>query len=240
MALALSTAAETYLESTDALPAVTGPLTYVCFIRVSSTPSGTFGGVVDIFDFESHWTNVFLYHAEDFIGLEFWCDEQGGIGFTNLINEDLLDKWLAIAVTRNGANTTFYIKELGGEDWVTSESSSTAGAGPYTAGLMTYGSERMDRVGTFDAAAFKLWDAVLDESEIEAECNSIAPVRTANLNRYTPLTGVDVSAHLLDASGNGRHWTANGTPTIVDGPSSGGGESEFLAAWARNSNVVIQ
>ena len=64
---------------------------------------------------------------------------------------------------------------------------------------------------------FKFWDAALTATEIQAEMASLAPIRTANLNRWTPLVPYGSGTRNLDRSGNGYDWTEVGTLTDESG-----------------------
>lgn len=68
-------------------------------------------------------------------------------------------------------------------------------------------------------AAHKLWEAALTDDEMRKEMASFSPIRSANLYGRWPLTG---ASDLNDVSGNAHHWTAVGTPTTVDGPTTRG------------------
>jgi hypothetical protein len=60
-------------------------------------------------------------------------------------------------------------------------------------------------------AAVKVWNAVLNQTELTAEAAKYAPVRTANLwGAYSFQSGPQTT----DDSGNGRTLTATGTPTL--------------------------
>lgn len=67
-----------------------------------------------------------------------------------------------------------------------------------------------------NVAAVKIWAAVLSAAEIANEMRQYLPVRTANLNTFSPmLTTADDE---IDYSGNGNTWTVGGTLATVDGP----------------------
>jgi hypothetical protein len=64
-------------------------------------------------------------------------------------------------------------------------------------------------------ANLKIYSAALTANEIKAEMRQYLPVRTADLNAWTPLlTHTDLS----DYSGQGNGWTAAGTLATEDGP----------------------
>jgi hypothetical protein len=62
-------------------------------------------------------------------------------------------------------------------------------------------------------AAFKAWDAVLTQAEIEKERWTYIPQRESNIHMWSPL--ID---DLTDYGPNGRDWTETGTVTYEDGP----------------------
>jgi hypothetical protein len=68
-----------------------------------------------------------------------------------------------------------------------------------------------------NAAAVKLYSAVLTGTEISAEMNRLAPVRTTNLNGYYPLQAVTSATN--DFGGGNRTLTQGGTlATDASGP----------------------
>lgn len=66
-------------------------------------------------------------------------------------------------------------------------------------------------------AAIKLYSAALTAAEIAQEMRTIVPRRTANLNSWYPCFP-GASERLMDYSGNGYTWTANGTVSDEDPP----------------------
>jgi hypothetical protein len=63
-------------------------------------------------------------------------------------------------------------------------------------------------------AGLKIYDAVLTDTELLAERDSLAPVRTANLNSYYPFNAVADAT--TDYGGAGRTLTLEGGATVVD------------------------
>lgn len=63
-------------------------------------------------------------------------------------------------------------------------------------------------------AAVKVWSAALTQNEIAEEMRSYMPVRTANLNTWSPL----LSSAALENLANTGAWTVGGTLTTEDGP----------------------
>lgn len=64
-------------------------------------------------------------------------------------------------------------------------------------------------------AAVKVYSAVLTANEIANEMRQYLPVRTANLNCWSPLL---LSTDVKDFSGAGATWTVGGTLATEDGP----------------------
>lgn len=69
----------------------------------------------------------------------------------------------------------------------------------------------------------KIFNRSLTVAEIAAEHAKMQPASSTNLWAWYPAVSNSLAAARLDYSGNGRHWTAGGTPTIEDGPPIGWG-----------------
>lgn len=70
-----------------------------------------------------------------------------------------------------------------------------------------------------DIAGVKVWSAVLNEGELEAESQQLSPKRTMDLHAFYPLQATD--SMLNDASGNHRDLTSlssSGTWSVQTGP----------------------
>lgn len=67
-----------------------------------------------------------------------------------------------------------------------------------------------------NAAAVKIYDAVLTAAEIAQEMRQYLPVRTANINAFYPL--LTTADDQVDYSGNARTLTVAGTLATEDGP----------------------
>lgn len=63
------------------------------------------------------------------------------------------------------------------------------------------------------AFALKAWTVALTAQEIQQEMECIAPRRFENLYAFWPMLMNGNGVRNLDFSGNGRHWTENGTLT---------------------------
>jgi hypothetical protein len=81
--------------------------------------------------------------------------------------------------------------------------------------------EKVQRVGSgsadadYSLAFVREWQAALTLADLLAEAASGIPVHPATLLTDTPLLGPNNAA---DRSGNGRHWTVSGTPSLLTGP----------------------
>ncbi len=64
--------------------------------------------------------------------------------------------------------------------------------------------------------AIKCWQAALTADEIAAEMRSIRPLRLANLHSWHPCIASDLATALKDYSGNGRDWSAEGSPSVAN------------------------
>lgn len=116
--------------------------------------------------------------------------------------------WYHIALVRSGASHTLYLNGVSDQ--------TLSNAGTFTTATMGMGSNTVTWLNG-RLACIKVWDAALTQSEIQQEMNVIRPVRTNNLNLWTP-NFPGATERLADYSGNGRNWTANGTLTDEDPP----------------------
>lgn len=84
-------------------------------------------------------------------------------------------------------------------------------------------------------AEIGLWNVALSDATVAALAAGDAPsLHTTGLVAYWPLIGDD-----NDASGNGHHLTANGSPGFVTHPGGINYPSSFLPAWARGANGFL-
>ncbi|MFD8075810.1 LamG-like jellyroll fold domain-containing protein [Streptomyces sp. NPDC059718] len=126
--------------------------------------------------------------------------------------------WRKIALTCSGTTGRSYVNTIGG---TTEVDSGTVGVGTAD-GITLGGRSAVDSGEWFNGrlAYVRVWTAELNQTQIEAEWASTAPVRTSNLWADWPLTN---AADLTDHSGNGRHLTAGSTAvsTEADPPLAG-------------------
>ena len=120
-----------------------------------------------------------------------------------------LDTWTAFAFTRT-SNT----RRAWSINTRIDATDATAVTGGYDL-LDLLGFAAMGSEPNRDVAGFKAWNALLTDTEIAAEVQQFAPVRTANLAHYSPLHD---HADLSDSTAGGS-WTNNGaTLSTVTGP----------------------
>lgn len=90
----------------------------------------------------------------------------------------------------------------------------TTAAGAVTAGNIVFGNDSDGDWLNGRIAAIKIYGAVLTATEIQQEMRCYVPVRTANLNTWSPLLA---STDVGNYAGTGA-WTVGGTLTTEDGP----------------------
>jgi hypothetical protein len=118
--------------------------------------------------------------------------------------------WYQLAYVVSGANASFYSGPAS-----TLNVSSTASFAPTgsTPGYLSIGRDQFS--GDYlngGIAAFKMWNAGLNATEVAAELAQFAPVRSANLLRYHPFH----VAETTDYSGNSNTLTAGTTAATTE------------------------
>lgn len=154
--------------------------------------------------------------STDFYGL----GEEGNTGLFGLWNSSVsvtgtaiaLGDWNHAAVVVAGTGTNQAKAYLNGVLDITNNGSTQPTATTLMVGNSS-GSDWLDG----RAAAIKIWDVALSAEEVAQEANSILPVRFANLNGFYPCFP-GATERLVDYSGNGRDWTANGSLVDEDPP----------------------
>lgn len=121
--------------------------------------------------------------------------------------------WYFWGVTCSGTTSTSVTGYLGRLTDTTLLTNAASGSGFGVATIMNAafaGSEGLKgRIGNY-----KIWDAVLSASEMEAERRHQLPARWLNLHLWSPFLGSP-----KDYSNNGRNWGTDGSPVVVpDGP----------------------
>lgn len=117
--------------------------------------------------------------------------------------------WYHIALTCAGTGTNQFLAYLNGVAEITRTATAVS-----TAGRLMVGDDQGGDPFNGRVAAVKIYSAVLTADEIKQEMRSYMPVRTANLNTWSPLL---VSTDVGNYANTGA-WTVGGTLTTEDGP----------------------
>lgn len=121
--------------------------------------------------------------------------------------------WYKTALVVSGANATFYRSAEGNALVSGGVADFTP---PTTPGRLYLGGDAFGSWLDGRVAAFKMWQAALNSTEVAAEFTQYRAVRTANLLRDHPFDGATT-----DFSGNGNTLTAGGTAVSYEaGPTS--------------------
>ncbi len=121
------------------------------------------------------------------------------------------EEWFFWVLQNDGSGSTsrwYYQRGIGGT-W----EGGTLGQQTWTLNSLTIGNDSLDEWMNAASAYVRVWSAVLTASELQAERDSVTPVRTANLYCDLPL-----ASNANDASGNGNNFTANGTVSYESQP----------------------
>ena len=120
----------------------------------------------------------------------------------------VLNTWYHIAMTVSGTGAGAFLGYLNGALNI------TAPGAVITIANIAVGQDGQGEWSSAAYAALKVYSAVLTASEIQQEMRCMLPVRTANLNTWSPLlTHTDVANY----AGTGA-WTVGGTLTTEVGP----------------------
>ena len=144
--------------------------------------------------------------------------ENSGGGVT--LAEPSSEQWFFWAIVGAVDTTSGIVLRLGTDSVLQSVSTNP---GDYTPALLSLGNDSYDEYLNMAYAHVKVWDAALTRVELEREIWSARPQRFADLNLWSPLI-----SDYKDYSGNGRDWTAAGTPTYEDGPPVSWGASPHI------------
>lgn len=156
-----------------------------------------------------HTTSVSNYHFHGALsGLSHYFEDDSGNSITG--SSLSTGTWYHLALTVTPAGSTKIIYLNGTAD------GNTAGVDTFTPNTLRLGnnpgaSRHYD--GRF--AAYKEWSVVLTPTEINAEINSYAAVKTANLVAECHL---QLASNLTDSSGNGNDFTGAGSLTTEADP----------------------
>lgn len=142
------------------------------------------------------------------------------------------DVWHFIALSSNGSGAGA-AKIRRADVGATSLATTTRAGASFVPQLMVLcGIGDPNYYGNFAVAGVKVWDRELSDSELLSEMHRLTPASWQGLNLWTPMFHNSVASAARDFSGNGRHWTANGSLTIEDGPPIGWGGSIIVPQYA--------
>ena len=209
MAIRIDTSGGDYLSRTSPF-SHNAAYTWMAWIRLETDINnyGHFFHVGGAFAYDANTDSV--GHDTDGVTLRTGCAGGGTNSFTTGSGLSV-GTWYHVALVR--ASTASLATYLDGVSNITNTDNVSGRAAVANAFIGSYNSLPMDgRI-----AHPKMWDTNLSPAEIAAEMLSYTPVKTANLWAYLPCnTGGGAQGD--DASGNGRHFTINGTITIEDDP----------------------
>lgn len=212
-------------------------------LTVAAPPDGDFTImawvliVVDRNDYSSFFTigtsisTGFRYLGTDADGTTLLLDAGYITGTGASLN---VGQWYHVAMVEDGAGNTV-IAYLNG----------VANIGPLTqtaarqTNTLYAGNNAFSEFLNGRVAYVKAWTAILTESEIQVEMQTIAPRRTANLWGWWPLFP-GAAERVVDYSGNGRNWTANGTLNDEDPPPVGWGGAVLLPQRGAGGTTYTQ
>lgn len=137
-------------------------------------------------------------------------------------SEPATGTWFFWAMTRDGDAAGDQIGYVAlANDVAFTTQASHLDMGAFTPGIMSFFNDGYNEWCDMSLAHIRVWDAVLNSTELWAERQSATLVRTANINCVFRLaTGSDIN----DISGNGRNPSLMGDPlTTDDDPPVGSG-----------------
>lgn len=230
--MAIITSAGNYAHRTSGIVDNAGPYTVMAWVYRSSLSGvqwvwGTAAGSDDFNGAAWEGDYVGFYGDRFSIG----CNDGETADYTNPTNS--AGVWYHICIKR--VSTTNLRGLLNGDDVV---DRSTDVSGRTANGFESLGQFNNN---AFDGriAAFKAWSAALSDEEIAAEMSVGPPVRTSNLIIYTPINAANLNDSLISVTGS--NWTANGTPTVEDGPpidwGGGGGGNALLLQLMQHGHL---
>jgi hypothetical protein len=117
-----------------------------------------------------------------------------------------------VGLTMDATTATLYVGSVGASDALVTASVSGSTFTPNVLCLFDWNAGNP----VSPVCGVKAWDAVLTADEMELERWTRQQARTTNSHLWTPMNAVDSVANAaLDQSGNARHWTVNGSPTLI-------------------------
>ena len=213
------------LSSTSAVIDHNAAYTVLLWFYLVSDPSGTRRVIWTANQNTAAWYD-YLYVVNSSgikIGIEAWLNVSG----TAVLSSSTISTgtWYCVAVVRESTSSLkLYFGVLGGgltlQATNTQSVASRSAATREELGAWTTSNSNALGVPGGRIFAYKEWQTDLSLAELNQEAQRIAPVRFANLFRWTPLWPGDWTG---DYSGNGRSWTADGTLTDEDNPPIGWG-----------------
>lgn len=192
-----------YAELTSGFPNTTGPLTVMHWFKHPSLSSGGFKSLVVL------GTNIDDCWLVAIADGTFAIVTSGGGAVNSLVNV-CNDAWHSVALTIQTASP-FTGRVY--TDGVERNSGATSTAITPTA--LRLGTDQAGTLIAVDTVLYglKIWNAELTPAEILIEHGSYSPVRTANLYGSWLLPNVST---FTDDSGNGHHFTRNGSSFTND------------------------
>lgn len=120
-----------------------------------------------------------------------------------------------IGMTLDATTATLYVGSVGASDALVTATVAGSTFTPNVLRLFDWNAGNP----VSPVAGVKAWDATLTADEMELERWTRQQVRTTNSHLWTPMNATDSVANAaLDQSGNARHWTVNGSPTLAPNP----------------------
>lgn len=222
MAIRLDASAD-YLSRTANLPASTAFTISGWFRR-----RGAGGAAVEVLSGISR-ADLSSYYLAYVAGGTLYVEVNGAYTAAGAFSSDV---WHFVALSSNGSGAGA-AKIRRADVGATSLATTTRAGASFVSQLMVLcGVGDPNYYGNFAVAGAKVWDRELSDSELLSEMRRLTPASWQGLNLWTPMFHNSVASAARDFSGNGRHWTANGSLTIEDGPPIGWGGSIIVPQYA--------
>lgn len=210
-----------YLQRTANLPVVTN-YTVCGWARAKAINNAWqyLAGMENNTENADRWTSIGWRATTQLLHIA--ADNLGGGLYTNFTRQPTTDEWFFFALTRagNAADTDClgYISRATDVDFETIAIGSTMTS--FTTANMQFMNNSFGEWVDGNIAHVRVWDAVLNSTELWSERNSATVVRTSNLHLvYRLATATDTN----DISGNGKTPTIGGTLTDDSDPPVGSG-----------------
>ncbi len=182
-----------------------------------------------------------VYANADYVGfraggkLQLGARNDGGGAYVESSGTYSTNTWYHLAVVRSSSTD---LKAYVNGTLVATNTSDVSGRDATQAEILA----EMNTDNPFNGriAAFKAWSAALSAGEILAEKDVGPPVRSSDLIIYTPINAANLNDSLISVSGS--NWTANGTPTVEEGPpidwGGGGGGNALLLQLMQHGQLT--